>query len=127
MRAQMEVEVGEDVRSLHPVQRFFLLDVLRDKDSRPVFYWAMAVLVIGILVYHWLEGWSYLDLMYFCVISLAMIGYGDRTPTTPGVKIFIIIHVINSIAILLAMICTMWCFHLGRLRIPFVESGLVPQ
>ena len=95
--------VGKDIRAVHPVQKFLLLDVLRDKESRLVFYWAMVVLMIGTLVYHWLEGWSYLDALYFCVISLATIGYGDLTPTTPEAKIFTIIYVMNGIAILLAL------------------------
>lgn len=95
--------IGKDIRAARPLQRFLLLDVLRDKDSRLVFYWAAAVLIIGTLAYHWLEGWSYLDSLYFCVISLATIGYGDLTPTTPEAKIFTIIYVINGIAILLAL------------------------
>jgi voltage-gated potassium channel len=99
-----EVEtVSKDIRTLHPIQRFLLIDVLRDEKSRPVFYWAIAVLLIGTLAYHWLEGWSYLDSLYFCVISLATIGYGDLTPTTPAAKIFTIVYVLNGIAILLAL------------------------
>ena len=88
---------------MHPVRNLFLVDVLRDKDSRPVFIWAGTVLLLGTLVYHWLEGWSYLDSLYFCVISLATIGYGDLTPTTPEAKIFTIFYVINGIVILLAL------------------------
>lgn len=95
--------VEEDVRTLHPVEKFLLLDVIRDKESRPIFYWAIAVLVVGTLFYHWFEGWSYLDALYFCVISIATIGYGDLTPTTPEAKIFTIIYIINGIAILLAL------------------------
>ena len=95
--------VSKDIRTLHPVRKFLLFDVLQDKDSRPVFYWAIAVLFIGTIVYHWLEGWSYLDSLYFCVISLATIGYGDLTPTTPAAKIFTIVYVINGIVILLAL------------------------
>jgi len=95
--------VGKDIRAVRPLQKFLLFDVMRDKDSRPIFYWAIAVLVIGTLFYHWLEGWSYLDSLYFCVISLATIGYGDLTPTTPAAKIFTIIYVVNGIAILLAL------------------------
>ena len=95
--------VGKDIRTIHPVQKFLLLDVLRDKESRLVIYWVLAVLVLGTLVYHWFEGWSYLDALYFCVISLATIGYGDLPPTTPEAKIFTIIYVINGIAILLAL------------------------
>lgn len=95
--------VTSDVRRAHPIQRLLLIDVMRDKESRPVFYWVGGVLLIGTMAYHWLEGWSYLDALYFCVISLATIGYGDLTPTTPEAKLFTIIYVINGIGILLAL------------------------
>jgi len=99
-----EVEhIAEDIRASHPVQKLFLIDVLRDRDSRPTFYWALSVLVLGTLVYHWLEGWSYLDALYFCVITLATVGYGDLTPTTDVAKVFTIIYVINGVVILLAL------------------------
>ena len=91
------------MRKAHPLQRMLLIDVLRDKGSRSVFYWAGGVLLLGTLAYHWLEGWSWLDSLYFCVISLATIGYGDLTPTTPEAKLFTIFYVINGIGILLAM------------------------
>ena len=95
--------VGKEVRAVRPLQKLLLLDVLRDKESRLVFYWAATVLLLGTFVYHWLEGWSYLDSLYFCVISLATIGYGDLTPTTSVAKILTILYVINGIAILLAL------------------------
>ena len=59
--------------------------------------------LVGTFAFHWLEGWSYLDALYFCVISLATVGYGDLTPTTPEAKILTIIYVINGITILLAL------------------------
>jgi voltage-gated potassium channel len=94
---------GKEIRAANPLKRLFLLDLISDKDSRLVFYWTAGLLVVGTLIYHWLEGWSYLDALYFCVISLATIGYGDLTPTTPEAKIFTIIYVINGIALLLML------------------------
>lgn len=85
-----------------PLRDLFLLDIVSDKDSRPVLLWALGTLLLGTFVYHRLEGWSYLDSLYFCVISLATIGYGDLTPTTPEAKLFTIFYVINGIVILLA-------------------------
>jgi hypothetical protein len=93
----------EDVRIYRPVQSLFLIDVIRDPGSRPVLLWAGGVLLVGTLVYHWLEGWSFLDALYFCVISLATVGYGDLTPTTPLAKIFTIGYVINGVVILLTL------------------------
>ena len=96
-------KIEQDFRTYRPIQTLFLMDVLRDRDSRPVLFWAMSVLAIGTLTYHWLEGWSLLDALYFCVITLATIGYGDLTPTTPFAKAFTIVYVINGIVILLAL------------------------
>ena len=88
---------------IRPLKRLLLLDVMSDKESRPVFYWAGGMLLAGVLVYHWLEGWSYIDALYFCVVSLATVGYGDFTPTTPLARLFTIFYLINGIAILLAL------------------------
>lgn len=95
--------VEEEIRAYHPIRSLFLLDMLRDRDSRPVLIWAGSTLLWGMLIYHWLEGWSYLDALYFCVVSLGTVGYGDLTPTTPLAKAFTIIYLINGIVILLAL------------------------
>ena len=96
-------KVERDRERIRPFKRLLLLDVISDKESRPVFYWAGGMLLAGVLVYHWLEGWSYLDALYFCVVSLATVGYGDFTPTTPLGRLFTIFYLINGIAILLAL------------------------
>ena len=96
-------EVEQDIRSYRPLQSLFLLDVIHDRGSRTVLLWAGSVLLVGTLVYHWLEGWSYLDALYFCVISLATVGYGDLTPTTPIAKIFTMVYVLNGVVILLSL------------------------
>jgi hypothetical protein len=96
-------QVVHEIREIHPLQRLFLWDVLRDPRARPPLVWAAATLLLGTLVYHWIEGWGYLDALYFCVISLATVGYGDLTPTTPLGKLFTIVYVINGIVILLGL------------------------
>lgn len=95
--------VEKEIRVYRPIRKLFLLDIVRDRDSRPVLLWAFGTMALGTVVYHWLEGWNYLDALYFCVISLATIGYGDLTPTTEIGRAFTIIYVINGIVILLAL------------------------
>ncbi len=90
-------------RRYHPLKALFLWDVLKDRDSRPIFYWAAGTLLLGMIVFHWLEGWSYLDALYFSVITLATIGYGDFTPTTPIARVFTMFYAVNGIVILLAL------------------------
>lgn len=86
------------------IGRVLLLDVLSDRTSWPAFAWAGLWLLIGTLVYHYIEQWDWLDALYFCVVTLATVGYGDFTPDTPFGKIFTIFYILNGIGILLFFI-----------------------
>jgi voltage-gated potassium channel Kch len=44
---------------------------------------AITLVIVGTVVFHLLEKWSWIDSLYFTVITLATVGYGDLTPTTP--------------------------------------------
>jgi hypothetical protein len=101
--ARAEFEERFEARRYRPLETLFLLDLIRDRDSRIPLFWAVGTLLFGAVAYHWLEGWSYLDALYFCVVSLATIGYGDLTPTTPLARAFTILYIINGVAILLAL------------------------
>ncbi len=94
--------MGSDKRRRHgPLYRTFFLDVLFDQQTRPIFIYAAIVIGIGATLYHWLEGWSWLDSIYFVVITLTTIGYGDLHPTKPVTKIITIFYGINGILLLL--------------------------
>jgi voltage-gated potassium channel Kch len=77
--------------------------MLEDRESRPVFLWAVGTVIVGSLLFRWLEGWSWLDAIYFCVVSLTTVGYGDLTPTRPESKLLAIFYILNGIAVLLAL------------------------
>jgi len=77
---------------------------LRDKEYRDLVITTVVVLILGSIVYHYLEGWNWLDSLYFSVITLTTVGYGDFAPQTDGGKIFTIIYIIVGIGIILSFV-----------------------
>jgi len=86
------------------LSKFLLLDLLLDKNARPIFFYAGFIVLIGAMLYHWLEGWSWLDSFYFVIITLTTIGFGDLSPTTRLTKLITIFYAVNGVAILLMLL-----------------------
>lgn len=58
------------------------------------------VLALGSVFYHYAEGWGWVDSLYFCVVTLSTVGYGDFSPTTTGSKLFTIFYILTGIGLL---------------------------
>lgn len=81
---------------------------LSDKDYRDLIYATAALLALGTVMYHYIEGWSWLDSFYFCFITLTTIGFGDFAPQTPEGKIFTILYITMGIGMILSFIDTIY-------------------
>ena len=86
-----------------PFYRTLFLDILFDPRTRPIYLYAAVMIIIGAAVFHWLEGWGWLDSIYFVVITLTTIGYGDFSPTTPFTKLITIFYGLNGVILLLML------------------------
>jgi len=60
---------------------------------------AAALLSIGTVVYHYLEGWSWVDSLYFSTVAVTTVGFGDLAPTTDGSKLFTVVYIVSGISI----------------------------
>lgn len=77
---------------------------LKDPEFRSLFYLVLILLVCATLFYMKVEKWSLLDAIFFSVITLTTISFGDPHPVTPVGKIFTLIYVILGISIFLGFI-----------------------
>ena len=76
-----------------------------DKHIYRILLGSVAVLLaVGTLFYHHVEHFSWVDAYYFCVVSLATVGYGDLVPHTDIGKIFTTFYIIIGVGILTTFI-----------------------
>ncbi len=59
----------------------------------------LVIILFGATFYHLVERWNWLDSIYFTVITLATVGYGDLTPRTDLGKTFTIFYVFIGIGL----------------------------
>ena len=77
----------------HNVRKLF-----RNPRVAPIVGALLAAVLIGVVGYSLLEGWSWLDALYATVITITTVGYGDLSPATEGGRIFAIIFTLGAIA-----------------------------
>ena len=88
------------VKLLHAV----MLSIKHDIEFRILLFFLLTLLVGATLFYSSVEGWSIIDALYFSVMTMSTIGYGDLVPTTTWSKSFTIIFSILSISFFAAVI-----------------------
>ncbi len=94
------------------VQLIKLLNNIRhglkeDPEFRALMFTLFVLLGSGTLFYWQVEGWSIVDSLYFSVMTMSTIGYGDFVPTTTLSKLFTIIFALMSIGVFVAVVSKM--------------------
>jgi voltage-gated potassium channel len=72
----------------------------REPPFRALMLLEGLLLGVGMVFYHRVEGWSWLDSAYFCVVTAATVGYGDIHPVTPYGRVFTIFYIILGVVML---------------------------
>lgn len=76
----------------------------KQPDFRGLLYSVAAIIGAGTVFYRAAEGWAWTDSLYFTVITLTTVGYGDLSPTGPGSKLFTVVFLLLGIGLLLSFI-----------------------
>lgn len=75
-----------------------------------------AIVVVGMVGYGWLEGWSWFDSLYMTIITLATIGYGETHPLTNAGRAFTLVLIVVGVAV--------FGFLISNLTQAVIETGI---
>lgn len=81
-----------------------LQNFLRDPASQGLLGVASLVIAAGTVFYRLVEGLRWIDSLYFSVITLTTVGYGDFSPATDLGKVFTMVYVLIGIGIFVALV-----------------------
>ena len=81
------------------------MNIEKNKDASLSEFRLLTIVTVGVLTtgsvfYHFVEKLSWIDAIYFCVVTLATVGYGDIVPKTPLGKIFTAFYILIGIGII---------------------------
>lgn len=63
----------------------------------------VATLLSGTIFYSSVEGWHWIDALYFSATTLSTVGFGDLSPQTSIGKIFTVIYIFAGVGIFVAL------------------------
>jgi hypothetical protein len=108
-RAPREKRSQEDAQQGGSMLAFLLLfvtlgrlyrDMIKQPETRALLLLTMAVIITGIAFYLGVEGWSFVNALYFCVVTLGTVGHGDITPTTEIGNLFTVAYIIVGLGVI---------------------------
>lgn len=78
--------------------------VWRDPETKALPVVAGALVLMGTLFYWRFEDWTVVEALYFSVVTLTTVGFGDFSPTSAGTQIFTIVYILTGLGVLVALL-----------------------
>jgi voltage-gated potassium channel Kch len=67
------------------------------------FVLAILILLSGTVFYRTVEGWSWIDALYFSVTTVSTVGLGDLSPQTDIGKLFTVVYIFVGVGVFVAL------------------------
>lgn len=74
--------------------------MIKQPETRALLVLTVLVVAVGVTFYVNVEHWSFINALYFCVVTLGTVGYGDITPTTELGKLFTVIYIVVGLSVI---------------------------
>jgi voltage-gated potassium channel len=81
--------------------RLAFVAVWRDPETKALPVVVGILLVSGTMFYWSVEDWTLIQALYFSVVTLATVGYGDLTPTSDFSRVFTIIYIFIGVGVVI--------------------------
>ena len=94
------------------ISNFFI----NNKKYKKLILATILIIFIGAIVYHFVEGWGWIDSIYFSVITLTTVGYGDFSPQTDLGKLFTIFYIIIGLGLMFSFINTLYHYNVIKVK-----------
>ena len=78
---------------------FGIVQGLRTPSVQVLLALTLALIGCATIAYRLLEGWRWVDALYFSVVTIATVGYGDLAPKTDGGKLFTVCYIMIGIGL----------------------------
>ena len=79
---------------------------MHDPETRALPLVAGALVLTGTIFYWRTEDWTLIQALYFSVVTLTTVGYGDLHPTSAGTQIFTIIYILTGLGVFVALLAS---------------------
>ncbi|HEY6731292.1 MAG TPA: potassium channel family protein [Solirubrobacterales bacterium] len=80
--------------------------VWHDPETKALPFVAAALVLTGTIFYWRFENWTIIEALYFSVVTLTTVGYGDLHPTTDATQIFTIFYILTGIGVFVALLAS---------------------
>ncbi len=75
-----------------------------DPGGRGLIFGFLTIVGTGTVFYHFVEDWSWINSLYFTVVMLTTIGFGDFHPTTEFSRIFTVLFILIGVSFILGFL-----------------------
>ena len=92
-----------------------------DPAFRGLLFLTLMLLLAGMLFYRQVEHWTLLQALYFSVITLTTVGYGDFSPKTGAGQVFTMLYLLIGLGIIIGLI-TEIATHAAQVQAERIEG-----
>jgi voltage-gated potassium channel len=78
--------------------------VWHDPETKALPVVAGLLVLTGTIFYWRFEHWTIVQALYFSVVTLTTVGYGDFAPTSAGTQIFTIVYILTGLGVFVALL-----------------------